>query len=211
MVQTHRTRVEDRIGRAIDVVVAAAMLAFFAPLFVTVGFLVFLEDGGPAIFAQERIGRHGKRFKCFKFRSMAVDAEDWLKELLQDSPAMRAEWDVGRKLRHDPRQTLIGRFLRRSSIDELPQLLNILRGDMSLVGPRPIVGEEIDRYGVHFRHYCLVRPGLTGLWQVSGRSDLTYHERVVMDVAYVRSKCLTLDLTILFKTLPAVFLQRGSY
>jgi len=199
------------ISRILDVVLAAATIVFVAPALITIALLVWLDDRGPVLFGHQRIGLGGKTFRCLKFRSMSADAEAMLPALLAKDPQARREWELEHKLKNDPRVTPIGQFLRKSSLDELPQLFNIVRGDMSLVGPRPIVQAEVSRYGRHFRHYCAVRPGLTGLWQISGRNDLSYRQRVVMDVAYVRSKCVTLDLEILLKTLPAVFLRRGSY
>jgi lipopolysaccharide/colanic/teichoic acid biosynthesis glycosyltransferase len=199
------------VTRAIDIVLSLAAILFMAPAFLVIAGLILLDDRGPILFRHERIGLGGRRFKCLKFRTMAVDAELRLQALLASSPQALHDWEREHKLRDDPRITPIGVFLRKSSLDELPQFFNILRGDMSLVGPRPIVDAEIARYGKHFRHYCAVRPGLTGLWQVSGRNDVSYRERIVMDVAYVRSKCVTLDLEILVKTVPAVLLRRGSY
>ena len=202
---------QEGLIRAVDFILAVGALVFFAPLFALVAVLVKLEDGGPVMFAQERIGRGGKTFRCLKFRTMAVDAEAQLRDLLARDPAARREWELDHKLRNDPRITRVGAFLRASSLDELPQLWNIVVGEMSVVGPRPIVKAEAARYGRHFKRYCAVRPGLTGLWQVSGRNDVSYRERVVMDVAYVRSRCLCLDLKIILRTVPAVLLRRGSY
>lgn len=209
--QLRSPQTRDGLRRAFDVCFSVLLLIFVAPLMATAAAAIFLQDGGPVLFRQKRLGRGGRSFSCLKFRTMAVAAEDQLKALLDRDPAARGEWTAARKLRHDPRITPVGRFLRRSSLDELPQLFNVLAGDMSLVGPRPIVSEEIDRYGVHYRHYCAVRPGLTGLWQVNGRNNVSFRRRVVMDVAYVRARCLTLDISILAKTVPAVLLQRGSY
>lgn len=197
--------------RGVELTIACAALFFIAPLLAVIALLVRMGDGGPVFYRQERIGRGGKPFRCLKFRTMSVDAEQRLHQLLAADPQARQEWARDHKLKCDPRVTSVGDFLRRSSLDELPQLFNVLGGDMSLVGPRPIVASEVARYGVHFRHYCAVRPGLTGLWQVSGRNDLTYRERVVMDVAYVRGRCIRLDLRILAATVPAVLTRRGSY
>lgn len=208
---TPNSRLWWKVGRAAEMLITIAAVIFLAPLMVITALLVRLSDGGPAIYRQVRIGRGGKTFYCLKFRSMSVHAEERLKALLDSDPAARAEWERSRKLKDDPRVTQIGRFLRASSLDEMPQLFNILKGDMGLVGPRPIIADEVPFYGVHFRHYCAVRPGLTGLWQVSGRSDVSYRERVIMDVAYVRAKCVMLDLKILMATVPAVLLRRGSY
>jgi lipopolysaccharide/colanic/teichoic acid biosynthesis glycosyltransferase len=190
---------------------ALSALAFVAPLFVAILVAIRLQDGGPALFKQTRIGRGGRRFTCLKFRSMAFDADARLAALLARDPAAAAEWRLNRKLRDDPR-TLgrIGRILRASSLDELPQLLNVVRGEMSMVGPRPIVEEEIPRYDTMFRYYAAVRPGLTGLWQVLGRNNISYARRVRLDAAYVRKRALTLDLWILWRTPPAVLLRRGA-
>lgn len=202
----------DRIiARSIDILVSIAALIFLAPLMIVVALIVFITDPGPVIFGHQRIGRNGHGFKCLKFRSMVIDSEARLAELLATDPAARAEWASTHKLRNDPRITSVGRFLRKSSIDELPQLFNVLIGNMSLVGPRPIVAAEITRYGRYFDHYCRVRPGITGLWQISGRNDVSYRRRVAADVAYTRSKTWQFDVQILFLTVPRVFLARGSY
>ena len=195
----------------INFVIAAALLLFFAPLMVAVAIAVFVQDGGPVIFAHQRVGRGGRMFACLKFRSMATDAQARLQHLLTTNPAAKAEWERDHKLRNDPRITRLGDVLRRSSIDELPQLFNVLRGEMSLVGPRPIVELEARRYGRRIGDYCSVRPGITGLWQVSGRNDTSYRRRVAMDVVYSRRKSLLLDARILVLTVPAVLLRRGSY
>jgi lipopolysaccharide/colanic/teichoic acid biosynthesis glycosyltransferase len=172
---------------------------------------IFLQDGGPVLFAHRRIGRGGKPFFCYKFRSMAVDAESRLAELLARDPAAREEWARDHKLRDDPRVTPLGAFLRRSSLDELPQLFNVLQGTMSLVGPRPIVDAEISRYGKRFHHYCAVKPGITGLWQVSGRSDLSWEDGLRLDLYYVENWSLAADVVILWKTIGAVMASRGAY
>ena len=197
--------------RVLDVVVALAILIFTLPLFLVLTMAIKLSDGGPAIFRHTRIGRNGKPFPCLKFRSMVVDADARLNALLASDPAARLEWEKDQKLRCDPRITRLGAFLRKSSLDELPQLFNVLSGEMSIVGPRPIVQAEIVRYGRAFRHYCMVRPGITGLWQVSGRNNTTYRRRVALDRLYARSKCLSLDAMILIKTIPAVLMRDGSY
>jgi lipopolysaccharide/colanic/teichoic acid biosynthesis glycosyltransferase len=193
-----------------NALIAFAILVFAAPLMVAVAVAVFLEDGGPILFAHQRVGRGGRGFPCLKFRSMAVDAEARLEQVLAADPGARAEWAANHKLQNDPRITAVGDFLRRSSLDELPQLLNVLRGEMSLVGPRPVVQAEAAHYGHWFDSYCAVRPGITGLWQVSGRSDTRYRQRVALDVLYVRRKSLSMDFTILVRTVPAVLLRRGS-
>lgn len=195
--------------KSLDLLVAFVALVFLAPLMLFIALLIWAHDGGPAVFVQKRIGLNGRRFSCLKFRTMVMDAEDRLKALLESDAAARWEWAESQKLRRDPRVTWLGRFLRKSSLDELPQLLNVLRGDMSLVGPRPIVDSEVIRYGRWFRQYCSVRPGITGLWQVSGRNDIGYRRRVAMDVLYSRRHSAALDLAIMARTVPAVLLKTG--
>ena len=197
--------------RAMDVVVAALGLVGMAPLMVLAAIAVAVEGRGPILFAQERIGWQGRPFRMLKFRSMVVDADRLLQEHLARDDRARAEWDANHKLRNDPRITRLGRFLRSSSVDELPQLFNVLKGEMSIVGPRPIVLAEAARYGNHFSNYCRVRPGITGVWQVSGRSNTSYQRRVEMDAVYARHKSVLLDLRIILATIPAVLLRRGSY
>jgi len=150
-------------------------------------------------------------FDCIKFRSMVLDADRVLRHHIAINPEAGAEWAATQKLRNDPRVTKVGNFLRRSSLDELPQLFNVLRGEMSMVGPRPIVQAEVSRYGDDIEYYYAAKPGITGLWQVSGRSDMSYARRVKLDVWYVRNWTLWHDIAILFKTIPAVFLQRGAH
>lgn len=197
--------------RAIDIAVAVAALVTFAPLMLLVAIGVYLVDPGPIFFGHQRIGRGGRVFRCWKFRSMVVDAEERLANLLASDPVARAEWQRDHKLRNDPRITSFGSFLRRSSLDELPQLFNVLVGEMSLVGPRPIVPGEAYRYGRYFNVYCRVRPGITGLWQISGRNDVSYRRRVAFDVTYVRSKSIALDLKIMCLTVPKVLGGNGAY
>lgn len=197
--------------RILDIVLALAALVVFAPLLIVLAVAVKLTSKGPAIFRHRRIGRDGKEFHCYKFRTMVCDADKRLAALLRESPAARAEWERDHKLRNDPRITPIGGFLRKASLDELPQLFNVLMGTMSWVGPRPIVAGEIIRYGHRFEAYCKVRPGITGLWQISGRNDTSYRRRVAMDVLYVRTRSLLLYSLIIFRTIPAVLRQQGSY
>ncbi len=201
----------EALADAVHFLLALLALVFFLPLMVIVGLAVFAHDGGPVLFAHRRVGRDGKYFHCLKFRSMAVDAERRLADLLAQDPDARAEWARDHKLRNDPRVTRLGLFLRRSSLDELPQLINVLRGEMRLVGPRPIVEGEVVKYGRRFRHYCAVKPGITGLWQVSGRNDTSYRTRVAMDCVYAKSHSLGLDLAVMAYTIPAVLTRRGSY
>ncbi len=197
--------------RMTDIGFTLAAILFFAPVFLLIALLVLATSRGGVLFRQQRIGLGGKMFTCYKFRSMVVDAEQRLHDLLVHDPEALCEWLRDHKLRCDPRITPIGGFLRRSSLDELPQLFNVLFGDMSLVGPRPIVVSEIPRYGRYLGSYASVKPGITGLWQISGRSDTSYRRRVAMDVAYARSKSIGLDLRILLATVPAVIGARGSY
>lgn len=198
-------------SRVMDVLIALAVVLFTLPLLVLIAVAIKLHDGGPALFGHTRIGRGGRNFRCLKFRSMVVDAEARLQALLSTDPAARREWEADQKLRDDPRITPLGAFLRKTSLDELPQVFNVLRGEMSIVGPRPIVQSEVCRYGRAFKHYCSVPPGITGLWQVSGRNDVSYRRRVALDRVYAKSKCLRTDLVIIARTVPAVLLRSGSY
>ncbi len=208
--EEHITPNIDPLKRAFDIVVSAIALVLLAPLILLCALLVRIQDGGNAFFAQDRYGLNGKTFRCFKLRSMASDAAERLERLLDENPDLRREWQATQKLRHDPRITPLGHFLRKSSIDELPQLWNVLRGDMSIVGPRPIVKNEIQKYGDSYRFYTAVRPGLIGLWQVEGRTETTYVERVEMDVRYVQTRTFWKDLWIVLKTVPAVIASRGA-
>jgi lipopolysaccharide/colanic/teichoic acid biosynthesis glycosyltransferase len=210
-------RSSEKIGvlaifvRILDIAIALLAVIFVLPLIGIVALAIFLQDGGPIVFSHRRIGRGGKPFFCYKFRSMAVDAEARLAGLLERDPVARAEWARDHKLRDDPRVTPLGAFLRRSSLDELPQLFNVLHGTMSLVGPRPIVDAEISRYGKRFHHYCAVKPGITGLWQISGRNDVSYRKRVALDCVYAKSRSPRLYLWIVIVTVPAVLSRKGSY
>jgi exopolysaccharide production protein ExoY len=201
----------DQLLTAGHAAIALAIVVVLAPLLVLVALLVFLQDGGPILFGHQRIGMRGRPFVCLKFRTMAKDSDRRLAQLLAEDPEARAEWERDHKLRNDPRVTPLGQFLRRSSLDELPQLLNVIRGEMSLVGPRPIVQAEVRRYGCRIRHYYAVKPGITGLWQVSGRNDVSYRRRVAMDCYYARHRSLLLDGRLLVLTVPAVLIRRGSY
>jgi exopolysaccharide production protein ExoY len=198
-------------SRFLDVVVSALVLAALAPVILILCLAIMVQDGGSPIFMHRRIGKGGRSFPCLKLRTMVRDSEERLRNLLENDPAARAEWALDQKLRSDPRITWLGRFLRKSSLDELPQLLNVLVGHMSLVGPRPIVQAEVARYGRYFRFYCAVRPGITGLWQVSGRNDTSYRRRVAMDTVYSRSRSIGTDISILVRTVPAVLASKGSF
>jgi len=200
----------NRLAKAaFDHVAAAILVVLLAPLLAGLVLLV-RADGGPAFYRHRRVGAGGRMFNCLKLRTMVVDADRRLARLLAADPAAAAEWRASQKLAHDPRITRLGAFLRRSSLDELPQLFNVLGGDMSLVGPRPIVAAEIPRYGRDIEYYYEAKPGITGLWQVSGRNDISYDTRTRLDVWYVRHWSVWHDVAILFKTIPAVFLQRGA-
>lgn len=203
--------VGGRSKRIFDLLVASVTFIAFLPIFFTVAILVKLTDPGPIIFRHVRVGLDGRRFQCLKFRSMAVNSEELLTAFLDSNPEARQEWERMRKLTRDPRITPLGKFLRQSSLDELPQLINVIRGEMSLVGPRPIVSSELKRYGDKLGLYLMSRPGITGVWQVNGRSDCKYDERVEMDAEYVRNWRISTDFAILLRTLEAVLLRKGSY
>jgi exopolysaccharide production protein ExoY len=204
-------RIGDAVIRLLDIVGALCALVLASPVMLLVALSVWLTSPGPVLFAQRRIGRHGQAFSCLKFRTMTVDADAQLRALLDSDAAARAEWQRTQKLRRDPRVSPIGRFLRRTSLDELPQLFNVLAGSMSLVGPRPIVESEIARYGRHFAVYCQVRPGLTGLWQVQRDGSTSYRRRVAFDVAFARARSPRLYLLIIARTVPAVLTGRGAW
>lgn len=198
-----RQPVGGSVKRAFDIALASVVLLISSPLMLLIWALVRL-DGGRAIFAHRRIGYKGKPFDCYKFRTMCPDAERTLADYLAANPAAAEEWQRNRKLRNDPRVTFLGGMLRVSSLDELPQFINVLRGEMSCIGPRPIVAEELERYGPSAAEYLCSRPGITGLWQTSGRNDVDYPERVKMDCRYVRNWSLGYDLLILLRTAVAV-------
>lgn len=197
--------------RLFDFMASLAGILLTSPLWIAMALWIRCDSPGPVFFKQQRIGRNGRAFFCYKFRSMCVDADGKLKKLLQEDPAARREWDCSFKLKKDPRITRAGRFLRRTSLDELPQLWNVLRGEMSLVGPRPIVQQEAEKYGPFIKEYHQVRPGITGLWQVSGRSDVDYAERVRMDSWYVHNWSVWIDMMLLWRTVRAVLKRSGAY
>jgi len=195
---------------AFDKLFAAAALLFFAPVILTIAAALLLREGGPVFFTQERVGKGGRRFRCLKFRTMVPDAAERLNQILATDPVARAEWEVSRKLTNDPRISCFGNFLRKSSLDELPQFINVLRGDMAIVGPRPIVSEELPLYGDDVVAYLTIKPGITGLWQVSGRSDTTFSERVAMDRRYVSARSFALDLWIVLRTVLVLITRKGA-
>ena len=196
--------------RLFDIATASLLLALLLPLLLAVTALIS-RDGGKILFGHRRIGAQGRSFKCWKFRSMVPNAESVLREGLDNDPEARAEWERDFKLRNDPRITPVGRFLRSTSLDELPQLLNVLAGEMSLVGPRPIVADEVPRYGAAFHDYTRCRPGITGIWQVSGRNDTGYTQRVRLDQHYARNWSFAADLAVLLRTPIAVLRRSGAY
>lgn len=189
---------------------ALVLLVLLSLPLLFIALCVWRADGRPVIYAHYRVGLSGKVFPCLKFRSMVKNSEQALQDLLDADPAARDEWQREQKLSNDPRITATGKFLRRSSLDELPQLINVVRGEMNLVGPRPIMTSELARYGAARWHYLSVKPGMTGLWQVSGRNDTTYEERVGLDKHYVEKRSAWLDIRILFKTLKVVAAGQGA-
>ena len=195
----------------LELAFAGLIIIILSPVLLAIMACIWLEDGGPPMFAHSRIGRDGRSFDCVKFRSMRVDASHHLTQHLLLDEGARSEWELTQKLRMDPRITMTGAFLRKTSLDELPQLFNVVRGEMSLVGPRPIVQAEIARYGHYFGVYCSLKPGITGLWQVSGRSAVSYRRRVALDVLYARRRCTKLYMKVLMMTVPAVLRRHGAY
>jgi exopolysaccharide production protein ExoY len=212
---TPRPSLGRRLGgvgkNVLDAFVSALVLAVVLPAILLLVLLIRLESPGRALFRQTRVGRNGRHFTCFKLRTMFIDADDRLRVLLHHDADARHEFAAARKLKADPRVTRVGRFLRATSLDELPQLFNVLRGDMSLVGPRPLVPDELDKYGEHIDVVLQVRPGLTGIWQVSGRNDLPYDVRIALDSDYATSRTFWGDLRIIGRTIPALALRRGAY
>lgn len=199
------------VKRSVDVVLVLLLFTLLLPVLAVIVAAVWLSSPGPVLFSHRRIRRHGEFFTMWKFRTMCIDSGEVLERYLTAHPAARAEWRATHKLKHDPRVTSVGRLLRRTSLDELPQLWNVLNGTMSLVGPRPIVAAEVEKYGEHFGDYCAVKPGITGLWQVSGRSELTYPQRVELDRQYARNWSLRSDAKILMRTWSSVVNRDGAY
>jgi exopolysaccharide production protein ExoY len=193
-----------RKKRIVDMTLAVVALTLAAPIMLLVATLIRVLMGGPVIFAQRRVGYRGRHFTCYKFRTMSRDAQELLGQHLAANPEAAREWHTTQKLTNDPRVGRLGRIFRKASLDELPQLFNVLRGDMSLVGPRPIVPEEVRKYGRHFHAYAIARPGITGMWQTNGRNSVSYSARVARDRHYARHWSLRLDLFLLLKTIPAV-------
>lgn len=198
------------LKRTFDLVGALSIITLLLPALVILIFMVS-RDGGAPIYGHERVGRDGRKFKCLKFRSMVVNSKEVLEEVLRTDPVARAEWDEDFKLKNDPRITRIGHFIRKTSLDELPQLWNVVRGEMSLVGPRPVIEAELERYAGDVDYYFMAKPGMTGLWQVSGRNDVSYETRVYFDSWYVKNWSLWNDIAILFKTIGVVLKRDGAY
>ena len=196
--------------RSLDVLISLAALIWLAPVMLAIALAVKVQDGGPILFCQRRIGRNGDEFLFIKFRTMVVDASALLERLIRTDSEAAREWKEKQKLTRDPRVTLIGGFLRRTSLDELPQLMNVLLGDMSIVGPRPILPEQIEEYGPGFDLYCRARPGLTGLWQVSGRNETTFQRRSELDAIYLQGWNMRCDLSLIIRTFDVVLQQRGA-
>ena len=198
------------LKRTMDIVLSFGLILILSPIFLILYLLIYI-DGGKPIYKHPRIGRDGKLFNCFKFRSMVLDSEEILSELLKQDPECKSEWEKEFKLKNDPRVTKIGSFIRRTSLDELPQLFNVLIGQMSLVGPRPITEKELAFYESNVDYYLMAKPGITGLWQVSGRNDIDYETRVYFDSWYVKNWSLWNDIAILFKTIRVVVKKNGAY
>ncbi len=196
--------------RIFDFLFALTVLTLFFPLYLSLALLIRLSSPGPVLYRQRRVGRNGKSFSCMKFRTMVVDADLALEELLDRCPASKAEFEDSFKLKDDPRITSIGKWLRITSLDEFPQFWNVLVGDMSIVGPRPLVQDELPKYGEAIDEVLTIRPGITGLWQVSGRNDIPYDRRVQIDSRYVRRHSIWLDLEIIFKTVGVVIFPKGN-
>ncbi|WP_413391526.1 sugar transferase [Prochlorococcus marinus] len=210
-------RNQSRYGRTLkrigDIIFSLLVLTIGSPVFILIGILVKLSSPGAVFYIQKRVGRNYREFGCIKFRTMYKDADNLLPNLLEKYPLMRKEFEKDFKLRQDPRITKLGRFLRRSSLDELPQFFNVLKGEMSVVGPRPIVSNEINKYSLFMEEVISVRPGLTGLWQVSGRNNLSYKKRVELDLVYARNRNFLLDLEIIILTLGVLLfpMDRGAF
>lgn len=200
------------IKRTFDILFSLFVLLAFSPVYLLIGLAIKISSKGNVFYFQERIGRGGKTFHCFKYRTMYEDADERLQDILSNHPELKDEWEQTRKLKNDPRITPVGLFLRKTSLDELPQFVNVLKGDLSVVGPRPVVQEEITNHFGHKAYKILsIRPGITGIWQVSGRSDTSYENRVKMDEKYVDTRSFWLDLLLVLKTIPCMIFSKGAY
>jgi Undecaprenyl-phosphate galactose phosphotransferase WbaP len=210
---SHRLRMSWNLAikRCLDVSMVIAGGIIVLPFLLAIALLIKLSSPGPVLYRHKRLGQNGKEFQVYKFRSMVTNADEKLKAMLEADPKLRAEWETNFKLKDDPRITGIGKFLRRTSFDEFPQLINIIKGEMSLVGPRPVTQSEVERYGEDFYRIFSVKPGLTGLWQVSGRSDTDYEERIAYDSYYLQSWSVWIDIWVLYRTIGVVFHGKGAY
>lgn len=196
--------------RVFDIVFSLSVLILFSPVYLILALLIALSSEGPIFYVQERIGKNYKPFNCIKFRTMVSNADEVLVQIMETSPHLRQEFENSFKLKQDPRITKIGQFLRITSLDEFPQFWNVLKGDMSVVGPRPLVAEELPKYGTHIDQVLTIRPGITGLWQVSGRNDIPYPRRVQIDLHYVKFRTFWLDLWIILKTIDVVIFPKNN-
>ncbi len=201
---------QDAVKRAFDIVFSLSVLVVFSPLYLILALLIVLTSPGPVFYIQPRVGKNYRPFGCIKFRTMFRNADEVLHSLIEASPHLRQEYEANFKLKRDPRITRIGHLLRATSLDEFPQFWNVLRGEMSVVGPRPLVKDELSKYGKHIDQVLTIRPGITGLWQVSGRNDVAYPLRVKMDLYYVRSRNLSLDCWLIIKTIGVVIFPRNN-
>lgn len=201
------------IKRLFDIVFSLTVLILFSPVYLLIALLIVLSSSGPVFYVQERVGKNYRRFGCIKFRTMVPNADEMLLEMLRTSPHLRQEFESNFKLKYDPRITWIGHFLRVTSLDEFPQFWNVLMGDMSVVGPRPLVVEELPKYGTHIDTILTIRPGITGMWQVSGRNDIPYPQRVRIDLYYANFRTFWMDLWIIVKTIGVVVFPKdnGAY
>lgn len=205
------TLYRDLFKRALDITFAILLMPFVIPILLILMILIKISSKGPAIYKSARIGKAGRRFQIFKLRTMVINADERLKCLLEQNEAFRLEWESDQKLKDDPRITRIGKIIRQLSLDEIPQIFNVLKGDMSFVGPRPIVENEISKYGNYYPVYKSVLPGVSGLWQVNGRNDTSYARRLNLDAQYARNISFLLDLKILLQTIPAAVTKKGAY
>ena len=200
------------LKRIFDICFSVGAMFFFFPLVLGIAIAIKLDSPGPLFYGSQRVGRGGRSFFCWKFRTMYADADTKLKDLLERHPELRQEWETFYKLKNDPRITPVGKFLRRTSLDELPQFWNVLKGDLSVVGPRPVTQEEIVKYfGIKAKKILSVRPGLTGIWQTSGRSLLTFEERIKLEESYIDQQSLVLDIRIICKTIPMLIFAKGAF
>lgn len=196
--------------RLFDITFSLLVLILFFPVYIVLALLIALSSEGPIFYLQERVGKNYRVFNCIKFRTMVTNADEILAQMMETCPEMRDEFNSTFKLKDDPRITKVGHFLRITSLDEFPQFWNVLKGDMSVVGPRPLVVKELQKYGSHIDQVLTIRPGITGLWQVSGRNDIPYPKRVQIDLHYVRSRSFLLDLWIILKTINIVIIPKNN-